>query len=92
MCFDLLYLVPGTSYQIHCHMDTATWALSHGHCRMGTATWALPHGHCHMGTATWALIKWAFPESVPCAERSRYMNGVAVRDGELILWGMKAMP
>ena len=25
-------------------------------------------------------------------KRSRSMNGVAVRDGELILWGMKAMP
>ena len=25
-------------------------------------------------------------------ERSRWMNGVAVGDGELILWGMKAMP
>ena len=24
-------------------------------------------------------------------KRSRSMNGVAVRDGELILWGMKAM-
>ena len=26
-----------------------------------------------------------------CFERYRSMNGVAVRDGELILWGMKAM-
>ena len=25
-------------------------------------------------------------------EKSRSANGVAVRDGELILWGMKAMP
>ena len=27
-----------------------------------------------------------------CFERSRCANGVAVRDGEFILWGMKAMP
>ena len=27
-----------------------------------------------------------------CFERSRCVNGVAVGDGELILWGMKAMP
>ena len=25
-------------------------------------------------------------------ERYRCMNGAAVKDGELILWGMKAMP
>ena len=25
-------------------------------------------------------------------ERYRWMNGVVVGDGELILWGMKAMP
>ncbi len=28
----------------------------------------------------------------PYKKRSRSMNGVAVKDGELILWGMKAMP
>ena len=30
--------------------------------------------------------------SYACFERYRCVNGVAVRDGELILWGTKAMP
>ncbi len=38
------------------------------------------------GSYSGELMRYGCP-----VEKSRSMNGVAMRDGELILWGMKAM-
>ncbi len=50
-------------------------------------------GACHIcrGGGKFDGFQGLYSGKVADFEKSRSMNGVAMRDGELILWGMKAM-